>query len=251
MNKKDIVDSIFFPRKSYIEKDNKDHLVSVEKGVSVGVRFFLKDKSFDNILFFHGNAELSQEYGDIASYYNFHNCNFIVADYRGYGLSSGFPDRDNLLSDSVVIFDYIKKYLDTANFSKKFIVMGRSLGSCSAWEICSKRKDFINGCIIESGFATEDFILDLFDLNSPQINFELSDGFENLKKIQNFDLPLLVIHADEDHIVPIRQANLTIESALSENKKIFVVESANHNNIIHCIREKYFQMIRNFIDSIE
>ena len=251
MNKKNIVDSIFFPRKSYIEKDNNDHLVSVEKGVSVGVRFFLKDKSYNNILFFHGNAELSQEYGDIASFYNFHNCNFIVADYRGYGLSSGFPNRDNLLSDAVIIFDYIKNYLDATKFSKKLIIMGRSLGSCSAWEICSKRKDFIDGCIIESGFATEEFILDLFNLNSPHIKFDLSDGFNNLKKIRNFDQPLLVIHANEDHIVPLEQANLTIESALSKNKKIFVVESANHNNIIHCIREKYFQDIRKFIDSIK
>ena len=251
MHKNNIINSIFFPRKSYIEKDDNDHLVQVEKNVSVGVRFFLKDKSFDNILFFHGNAELSQEYGDIASFYNLYNCNFIVADYRGYGLSSGFPDKDNLLSDSLVIFDYIKKYLDSNSFNKNLIVMGRSLGSCSAWEICDKRKDFIDGCIIESGFATEEFILDLFDLSSSKINFDLSDGFESLKKIQKFDQPLLLIHAKEDHIVPIEQANLTIESALSENKKIFVVESANHNNIIHCIREKYFQMIRNFIDSIK
>ena len=57
MNKKDIISSIFFPRKSYIDKDKDDHLINVEKDIVVSARLFLKDKSFDNILFFHGNAE--------------------------------------------------------------------------------------------------------------------------------------------------------------------------------------------------
>ncbi len=250
MNKKDIINSIFFPRKSYINKDEKDHLISVEEDVVVGARLFIKDKSFDNVLFFHGNAELSQEYGDIASFYNQYKCNFIVADYRGYGLSSGFPDKDNLLSDSVVIFDYIKTYLQNNDFNQKLIVMGRSLGSASAWEICSQREDYIDGCIIESGFATEDFIVDLFNLPAMDIRFNLADGFESLSKIKKHLKPLLVIHAAQDHIVPLEQGNLAFDSALSENKKILVVESANHNNIIHCIKEKYFQDIRDFIDSI-
>ena len=250
MNEKDIINSIFFPRKSYIDRDKNDHLIDVGEDVFIGARLFLKDASFDNILFFHGNAELSQEYGDIASFYNEYNCNLIVADYRGYGLSSGSPNKENLLSDSVVIFDYIKSYLKDINFNQKLIIMGRSLGSASAWEVCKERGSFINGCIIESGFATEEFILDLFNLPSMEKTLICSYGFDNLSKIRKYLKPLLVIHADKDHIVPLEQANLTFDSALSENKKIVVVENANHNNIIHCIREEYFQKIRDFIDSV-
>ena len=130
MNDKDIIlNSIFFPRPSFKDKDEKDHLVDVEKGIMVGARFFLNDKNFPNILFFHGNAELSQEYDDIAEYYRSYECNFIVADYRGYGLSSGYPNKDNLHSDSNVIFNYVKKFLKENKYNGKIIVMGRSLGS--------------------------------------------------------------------------------------------------------------------------
>ena len=67
MNDKDtILNSIFFPRSAYKDKDEKDHLISVEESINIGTRFFLNDKNFPNILFFHGNAELSQEYDDIA-----------------------------------------------------------------------------------------------------------------------------------------------------------------------------------------
>ena len=251
MNKKDIINSIFFPRKSYIQKEERDHLVQVSEDVDVGVSFFIKDTSFDNILFFHGNAELAQEYDGIASFYHSVNCNLIVADYRGYGLSSGHSDKASLLNDSIKLFDYVDDYLKDVCDSKKLIVMGRSLGSASIWEICNKRQSSVDGCIIESGFATEEFFFKLFSMPSDDVNFELSDGFENLVKIKNYAKPLLIIHAEKDHIVPLEQAKLAFEACSSKDKKIVVVENANHNNIIHCIGDKYFQYIRRFIDSIE
>ena len=250
MNKQSIISSIFFPRKSYLKKDKSDHLVRVEEDCFVGVRFFLKDPSFDNILFFHGNAEISQEYNDIAQHYHNFRCNLIVADYRGYGLSDGISNKDNLLSDSVKIFDYVKDFFKKMKFEEKFLIMGRSLGSASAWEILSKRTNSIDACIIESGFVTEDFFLELFNIPSNEMKINSNDGFESLKKIRKYSKPLLIIHAENDHIVPLSQARLAFDSALSENKKILVVESANHNNIIHCLRNKYFEDIRTFINSI-
>ena len=65
-----LLNAIFFPRSSFISKDDNDHLVEMEKNIRVGVRFFISDKTSPTILFFHGNAELSQEYDDIASIYN-------------------------------------------------------------------------------------------------------------------------------------------------------------------------------------
>ena len=78
--------------------------------------YFKKNENFKTLLFFHGNAELSQEYDQIANYYNSNSINFIVADYRGYGLSSGYPDKDNLHLDSNVIFNYVKKFLKSVDY---------------------------------------------------------------------------------------------------------------------------------------
>ena len=75
IDKKELISSIFYPRKSNIKEDSKDELISVDTDVKVGVRYFLKDKEFPNILFFHGNGELAQEYNDIANYYNRYNIN--------------------------------------------------------------------------------------------------------------------------------------------------------------------------------
>ena len=104
-----IINSIFYPRK-YHESDKKDIIIPTGKD-QIAIRLFLKDKSFPTILFFHGNAEICKDYDDIGEIYNSFNINFIVSDYRGYGLSSGVPNKNNLHDDSLTVFDYTFNYL--------------------------------------------------------------------------------------------------------------------------------------------
>ena len=248
-NKDMLINSIFFPRKSN-EKDSRDHLVNMDSEVLVGVRFYIKDKNYDNILYFHGNAELACEYEDIANIYNEYNINLIVADYRGYGLSKGISTKDNLHGDSLKINRYVLEYLKKNKFTGKYIIMGRSLGSASAANIIHNNSLDIDGCIIESGFMTEYSLLHLMNIDPESIQFELKDGFENLMKFQNYKKPLYIIHADMDDIVPISQADMLFIQSGSSKKGMFKVEGANHNNIIMMAREKYFENIRTFIDEI-
>tara|TARA_Y100001970_G_scaffold281918_1_gene393695 strand:+ start:158 stop:910 length:753 start_codon:yes stop_codon:yes gene_type:complete len=250
MDKNSLLNSVFFPRPSFIPKNEKDHLVSVEDEIKVGVRFFLKDKKYPNIIFFHGNAELAQEYDNIGKLYNQYNCNFIVSDYRGYGLSDGKPTKDNLHLDANIIFSYVKSMINNNNYSGKTIVMGRSLGSASACEIISTYANNIDGCIIESGFATEKPILEMFNINPSEIDFQENDGFGNLKKLRFYSKPLLIIHAEKDHIIPINEAEFMHKESTSNKKELWVIPNANHNDIMMHTKENYFIKIRNFINSI-
>jgi len=245
-----LLNSIFFPRQSFKEKDSNDHLLEVDDNISVGIRFFLKDLDYPTILFFHGNAELSQEYDDIAYYYHAHKCNFIVADYRGYGLSTGTPTKDNLQSDSSKIFTYVKSFLNKNNYNGKIIIMGRSLGSASACEIISKHSSQIDGCIIESGFATEIPLMRILDLEPEDVAYDPKYGFENLRKLIEYTGPLFIIHAQMDDIISIDEGQLMHEKSGSDKKDLWVVESADHNNILMHAHAKYFKKIKRFIDSI-
>ncbi len=250
MDKKSLLNSIFFPRPSFIDKDEHDHLVDVEKGVKVGIRFFIKDKGCPNILFFHGNAELAQEYNQIGKLFNQYNCNFIVSDYRGYGLSNGEPTKDNLHLDADLIFVYVESFLKENNYVGKLLIMGRSLGSASACEIISKHSKNIDGCIIESGFATEKPILDMFNINPIEINFNENDGFENLRKLQTYSKPLFIIHAEQDHIIPFSEAEIMKKESQASKKELWKIPNANHNDIIMHTKENYFIRIKDFINSL-
>ena len=69
MNKNELINSIFYPRKSFIDADENDMLITVDDGVDVGARLFLSNELFPTILYFHGNAELVSEYDMIANIY--------------------------------------------------------------------------------------------------------------------------------------------------------------------------------------
>ncbi len=250
MNKENLTKSIFYPRKSTQPIDDKDHLVETADNNKVGIRFFIKDKDAPTLLYYHANAELTSEYDVFSEYYHHYGINLIVAGYRGYGHSTGEPDKNNLHNDSVVIFDYVRDYLNDNSFSSKFVVMGRSLGSAAAAEVINKRMEDLEGCIIESGFATETPLLSLMNINPTDIDFKLEDGFENLKKFKEYRKPLLVIHSELDEIIPLSQADMIMIECPSENKRMFRVEGAGHNNIISIAREHYFANIRDFIESI-
>jgi|TARA_B110000495_G_scaffold15640_1_gene11188 fermentation-respiration switch protein FrsA (DUF1100 family) len=245
--KNKILNSIFYPRSSQLAKTVNDHTIMIENNICIGISFYIKNPNNHNLLFFHGNAELAQEYKEIGSIFNSYDINLIVADYRGYGLSTGEPTINNLKTDSLKIFEYVFTYLKDNNFTRNIKVMGRSLGSASAIHIASNVKYKISGCIIESGFATEYPLFNLLGYDYKSIGFLLSDGFENLRKIKKYKKPLLVIHAENDHIVPYAEGEKLFKSSISKEKDLFKVINAHHNNIIMRMNNKYFELILNFI----
>ena len=74
--------------------------------------------------------------------------------------------------------------------------------------------------------------------------------FENLKKFKSYDKPLLLIHADLDDIIPISQAELLLLKSKSTNKDLFVVNGANHNNILLYSHDNYFNRINLIIHNV-
>ena len=85
------------------------------------------------------------------------------------------------------------------------------------------------------------------NINPVDVNFTLTDGFQNLKKLKNYKGKLLIIHADLDEIIPLSQAEMILLESPSENKQLYIVNGANHNNILITAREEYFKNIKEFI----
>ena len=238
---------LFHPRKSYHEMDEKDIQINVDDSVMVGARLHLVSKSAPTILFFHGNGEIGPEYDDIARVYNQKNINFIIADFRGYGFSSGIPNVENTQSDAHIILNFVLKHLKEKNYSGSLVLMGRSLGSVSVLELIKRYPQDFSGLIIESGFADEEPLFKLIGTTAEQAGFKKEDGFLNGEKIKKYKGPLLVIHAEQDHIVPFTQGELLYNSCPSKNKKFLSIPNANHNNILGINPQKYFEEVRFFV----
>jgi len=238
---------LFHPRKAAEPIGEKDVLIPVNENSKVGVRFHLVNPKAPNILFFHGNGEIAPEYDDIASIYNQRETNFMIADFRGYGFSSGTPNAENTQSDAHHILDFVLNYLSSKSYKGPLVLMGRSLGSVSVLELSQRYPKDFAGLIIESGFADEKPLFKLIGITAEQAGFSKEDGFLNGEKIKKYIGPLLVIHAEEDHIVPFSQGQDLYDSCPSKEKTFLPIPNANHNNILGVSFQKYFEEVERFI----
>jgi pimeloyl-ACP methyl ester carboxylesterase len=104
--------------------------------------------------------------------------NFIVADYRGYGISTGNPTVSSMLSDAYIIFDHICSILDDKGYTGPVWIMGRSLGSAPAIEIAANRQERVAGLIVESGFAGVEDLLRRLGIFSESLGIDPTCFFQ-------------------------------------------------------------------------
>lgn len=222
----------------------KDILVPVSGGDVVGARLHLGDRAHPNILFFHGNGEIVADYDEIAPFYNRIGVNFLAADYRGYGRSTGRPTVSAMIQDSHAVFKFVTDWLKQNNFSGPLILMGRSLGSASAIELAAAYPERTAGLIIESGFAFAGPLLRLLGVDPQALGFREETTFAHLEKIARFRKPLLVIHAEFDHIIPFADGQALYDAAGTTEKRLLKVRGANHNDILAHGFQDYLEAVR-------
>ena len=245
---------LFHPRRdSDQEKENpKNLLIKVTDSINVGCRLHLNNLKNPNLIYFHGNAELVSEYDEFAKIYNKFGINFIPVDYRGYGFSDGQPSFSTMISDSVKIFEDIYDRLVFKGYAGPFFIMGRSLGSASVLEISNHFEKYINGMIIESGFAHIRPLFKLFGVNPDQLKINPEKALNHIDKIKKYSGPILIIHAKNDQIIHFNEGKELYDNSQSKIKFCRWIENAHHNNIIQQLGINYFKTIHDFIfDKIE
>lgn len=242
----DVLNVVFHPRPDVSGAD-PEHAVAIDVGggVSLGGKLHAAGPTAPLILFFHGNGEIASDYDDIAPAYQRLGISFLVVDYRGYGTSTGSPTVANLLSDARAVWDALPALLQARGLTPtRTFVMGRSLGSASALEIGVHADGALSGLIIESGFA---FSRDLITrLGGPE--FDVRDdgriGMGHLTKIEQIRVPTLIIHGEEDWIIPVKDARALHAHCGAARKRLVTVPGAGHNDLLWVGTQPYFEAVR-------
>jgi alpha-beta hydrolase superfamily lysophospholipase len=251
LDRPEILGFLFHPRResySTPPETGRDLLIPVEPDVSIGARFYPSAQNHPTILFFHGNGEIVADYDDIASQYNRHGINFFPVDYRGYGRSGGTPTVSAMMKDCRAIFDFAINWLAGEGYMGPLAVMGRSLGSASALELASSCQDRIDALIIESGFAHAAPLLRLLGIPVDALGMdEEEDVFRHVEKIRGFKKPVLIIHAENDHIISFEDGKDLYEASGSNMKRFLKIADADHNTIFYYGMDEYMLEVRSLL----
>ena len=222
--------------------------VPVEPGVSVGGRLYRAQRESPIILYFHGNGEIAADYDDLAPLYTEMGITLLVMDYRGYGTSDGTPTVTNLATDAMTVFNALDEICPANDLAPaQRYLMGRSLGSAAALEIASRVPQGIAGLIIESGFANTFPLLARLGLHVAGASEE-RDGAGNLAKIRQIATRTLIIHGEEDFLIPISEAEELYKHSAAKEKRLVRIPNAGHNDLMVVGMRQYFGAIREFVE---
>jgi hypothetical protein len=240
---------LFHPRPDYgyTPPGVSDVTIPVEPEVKIGGRLYPADRQAPAILFFHGNGEIAADYDDLAPFYNRLGLTLLVMDYRGYGASGGQPSVDNLLADAVTIVAAIGDIWAAHQLAPaRLYVMGRSLGSAAAIEIARSVGERLVGLIVESGFADTFALLARLGVAVSGAE-EARDGVANAVKMSQITVPTLIIHGEEDFLIPAADGEELYRCCAAADKRLVLIPGAGHNDLMMVGMRLYFEAIAKFV----
>ncbi|KAL4237565.1 Protein abhd12b [Mactra antiquata] len=194
----------------------------------------LLDGSKPVILYLHGNSGTRAGWHRVGLYKLLSSMDYhvITLDYRGYGDSSGSPSEDGVVSDSLFVYRWIRKHKKNS----PFFVWGHSLGTGVtaklAREVC-RNGEAPDGIFLESGFNN---IIDAATHHPMATPFRFIPWFRWLfidtiaendihftsdQSIADVTPPLLILHAEDDVIVPYHLGQKLYQAALDRRPKSY------------------------------
>ena len=252
-----ILRALFHPRRENLRDllppGVREIAVQVEPGLTVGGRLYPAAPTAPVILYYHGNGEIAADYDAIASLYTRIGVTLLIMDYRGYGKSDGAPTARNTLADAVVAFDAAGHiFADNDLVPTQLYVMGRSLGSAAAIEVALHAGEQLAGLIVESGFADTFALLARLGVRVRGADVdETRDGFGNPAKIARVATRTLVIHGQDDVLIPASDGQELYRRCAASDKQLLLIPRAGHNDLMMVGMTEYFEAIRAFVHDVE
>ena len=165
------------------------------------------------VLYFQGNAEgLPARVGQF-TWLTADGTGLLALCYRGYGGSTGKPTEDGLIRDAQAAYEFARAHFP----ARRIVLFGESLGTAVAVALAAGHE--VAGVILDAPFtSTADVGAAIYPF--VPVRWAMKDTFRSDERIGRVSAPLLVLHGEEDRIVPIRFAEKLF--ALAREPKRFV-----------------------------
>ena len=241
---------IYFPERD-LEADPSQFGLAYEEVTFVasdGVElhgWFVPGESSVTLLWFHGNGgNISHRLDNLKLLHNKLGISVFLFDYRGYGRSQGRPSEQGTYLDAEAALIHLGSRGDPS--PERLIYFGRSLGAAVAVEMAIRHPPY--ALILESAFPSVPYMARRAYPFFPIWPF-LRTQYDSQSKIATVDAPVLMLHGDKDHIVPI-EAGRQLFDAAKEPKQFYTIGGAGHNDTYQVGGQAYFDSLRRFLDQL-
>lgn len=191
------------------------------EGESIPAYHFPAQADKPTVLYSHGNAE--DIGGSIKLYREWQKDGWgvLAYDYPGYGHASGTPTEKSCERAIEAAWNFLT--LEQGVKPHDILIVGRSVGGGPSTWLATRHQP--GALILVSPFTSA------FAVRSPAQYLLPGNRFPNLRRIRKIEAPLLVIHGEDDTIIPSSHGR-TLHDASPANTKRFVgIPNTGHNDL--------------------
>ena len=193
------------------------------------------------ILYFYGNAmcanDALKEFEDFRKL----GANVIVADYVGFGQSTGKPSEIGCRDTADAVYDYVRKHKDVD--PSRIVAVGWSLGGAVAIDLAARKP--LAGLVVFSAFTSQTTLARRAFPVLP-VSLLLRHPFDSLSKIGRVKCPILIGHGRNDETIPFRMADQLAAAAKTPVTRLTV--ESGHNDFFNVGDKDILQALSLFLD---
>lgn len=173
------------------------------------------------LLYFHGNAGTLATRSERVRKYQNTGTGIFMMTYRGYGGSTGKPSERANVRDAKQAYDFL---ISQGVPATKIVVYGESLGTGVATQVAAAKD--VAGVILDAPYTS---MVDVAEVHYPYLpaRWLLIDRYNTRKYIDRINAPLLIVHGEDDAIVPVAMGREVYELA-RQPKEIATYAGAGH-----------------------
>jgi fermentation-respiration switch protein FrsA (DUF1100 family) len=178
------------------------------------------------LLFLHGNAGNISHRLDSLAQFNRLGLSVLILDYRGYGKSEGKPSEAGTAMDADAGWRWLNE--QSGHDPDRLVIFGRSLGAAVAAELASRTDPA--ALILESPFRS---VPDLGQRLYPWLPVRTLARlrYPTIEYVTQRSAPLLVIHSENDEIIPFAEGRAVYEAAPSP-KELLVIQGGHNTGFL-------------------
>lgn len=216
-------------------------------GVILNAWFVNGDPGMPLLLFFHGNGGNLSHNVDYLALLHKRGFPIFIFDYRGYGKSGGQPlEEEDLYQDARGALSYIE---GLGWRRERMIYFGQSMGASVALQLALEAPPA--GLVMESSFTRmSDIVRYTSAFGYYSIGWwGISVSFDNVAKIRQLEVPLLMIHGERDQVVP-QQMTLQLFELAAEPKQLFIIKGGGHCDVLRLDSSAYLAAWDGYLETI-
>jgi uncharacterized protein len=214
----------------------KELFFDVEAGVRINGLHFYKKDPLGLVFYLHGNTRSIKGWAKYARDFYRYGYDVVLADYRGFGKSTGRRGEKALFNDMQVIYDSLANQYHEHHI----IVYGRSLGSGFAAKLASDNSP--RYLILDAPFYNFSKAVQRFIPILP-MRYVLRYRLQTDKWIRKVNCHTYIIHGTKDWLIPFSQSE-KLQRLNPAKITLIAIEGGGHNNL------PSFPVYHNFIRDI-